>query len=104
MKLSDRMPAQQDSTLPAKMPDMIPSDAPPYAGEGGSDDAIVMEISRDTKRDSRLSWECVDDQKGDWQTTDAKSGTGKMWEASDDIEAPEGGLPQRDPDNDGDLN
>ena len=103
MKLSAKMPSQMDAKLPAKMPDSMPSDSQ-TTGDGRSDDAPVVEISRDTKRDSRLTWESIDDQKGDWQATDAKSGTGKLWEASDDIEGPEGGLPQRDPDNDGDLN
>jgi len=100
MKLSDQMPAQMDSTLPAKMPDSMPSQAKPTAG-GGSDDAPVVPIATTIPTQSQQvdNLNLVGEK---WQTTDKK--TGSSWEVTDRVESNKGGLPQRDPDNDGDLN
>lgn len=83
-KLSDSMPAQQDSQLPATFAATMESDAPPYAGEGGSPDAPVVAISRDSTQTDPL-WVNNDDKGADWQTEDKK--TGSEWEMTDRKEA-----------------
>lgn len=104
MDLSAKMPAKMDSQLDARMPAKMDSDAPAFAGEGGSDDAPVVPI-KNTSVDQRGQWDAVDRERGlDWQTKDRLHGP-TSWEAGKDrINNGEGGLPQRDPDNDGDLN
>lgn len=103
MKLSDKMPAQMNSTLAAKMPSTMESDAPAYAGEGGSDDAPVVPISRDSAQQDP-QWDNLNEVGEKWNTTDKKTGKCGDWQACDRVETNVGGLPQRDPDNDGDLN
>lgn len=104
MDLSDKMPARQDSTLAAKMPAKMNSDRPGFKDEGKSDDAPVVPISRDSAP-ADTEWECINEQHGDmWQTSDQKTGPSDGYSLDDRKENESGGMPQRDPDNDGDLN
>lgn len=79
-KLSDNMPAQQDSSMASRFSDNMPSDAPAYAGEGGSPDATPVEIMRDsTPQDAE--WMNVEEKGSDWETEDKKAGS--EWELTD---------------------
>ena len=79
-KLSDHMPAQQDSMLPAKMDASQESDAPAYPGEGGSDTAPTIDMSQMTPK--TVKWENVDDNKPGWEIgTDEQKGP--SWELED---------------------
>jgi len=102
MKLSDKMPAQQDSTLAARMPAKMDSDAPAYKGEGGSDDPADSPIAQ--KSTGGVDWQSINEKGESWQTADKKTGPGDGYSLQDRKETDTGGLPQRDPDNDGDLN
>lgn len=101
MKLSAKMPAQMDSTLAAKMADSMPSDSQ-KTGDGGSNDAPVTPIVRDSS--PTVEWQSLNDNKPGWEATDGEFNS-KGWEVTDrKDENNEGAMPQRDPDNDGDLN
>lgn len=100
MDLSAKMPAQMDSTLAAKMPATMKSEAE-TSGDNGSNDAPVVPIVRDSAQNDQ-EWESINDDKPGWETQDKK--TGSEWELTDRKETDIGGRPQRDPDNDGDLN
>lgn len=94
-KLSDSMPAQQDSTLAAKMPDRMSSDAPAYAGEGGSKDAPQDPISNQSQPQD-AEWQCTDRERGiSHETADRVNGEKIGWETTDRNNTAEGGLPQR---------
>lgn len=103
MKLSDKMPSQMDPMMSPRMPAQMESNAPPYAGEGGSDDPAVVPIVNQSSYGS-VTCQSISQNSGPaWETADNK--TGSAWMASDrKNETDKGSLPQRDPDNDGDLN
>lgn len=86
-KLSDSMPAQQDSKMPATFSDNMPSDAPAYAGEGGSQDAPQVAISRDSQSQN-AEWVNLQEKGPDWETADKK--TGSEWELTDRKEGSNG--------------
>ena len=101
MKLSAKMPAQRDSTLPAKAPAQMPSDSQ-QTGDGGSDDATPVACSQTTPK--TVKWESINDNKPGWEATDGEWNM-KSWETKDrNDDADQGAMPQRDPDGDGDLN
>lgn len=101
-ELSAKMPAMVDSRLPAQDPATRPSDTS-NTGDGGSDDAPVVEISRDTPKPS-VTWESINDNKPGWDIGTAEQ-KGPEWELADRRdENDENAMPQRDPDSDGDLN
>lgn len=102
MDLSAKMPATQPATMEAKMPSQIASDAPPYAGEGGSDDAPDVETSQQST--GGVEWQAINDNKPGWEIGNDEQ-KGPTWEMEDrKDENDEGAMPQRDPDDDGDLN
>lgn len=82
MKLSARMPAQMDSTLPAKMDAEMSSDSQQTGG--GSMDAPIVPIKRDSTQNDP-QWVNVDDKGAAWQTEDKKLGS--RWEMTDRKEA-----------------
>jgi hypothetical protein len=101
MKLSAKMPATMDSTLPAKMPATMPSDTQ-QTGDGSSDDAPQMACSQTTPK--TVKWESINDNKPGWDigSDEQKLTTWELMDRKDEND--EGAMPQRDPDNDGDLN
>lgn len=92
MDLSAKMPAQMDSTLAAKMPSTMKSDAPPTGGNGPMK-APEVPISRDSKQDDP-EWESLNDDRPGWEATDKK--TGAEWEMTERREHDLGGRTQRD--------
>ena len=100
--LSAKMPAQVDSTLPAKDPATRPADTQP-TGDGGSDDAPITEIVNKSGPPT-VHWESINDNKPGWEIGEDEQ-KGPKWETADrKDENDENALPQRDPDGDGDLN
>lgn len=77
MNLSAKMPAQMDSSLAAKMPATIASDASPIGG-GGSNPVVAI-VRDSTQNDPE--WVNKDDKGAGWQTEDKK--TGAEWEVTD---------------------
>lgn len=79
MDLSAKMPASQDAQQEARMPATRESDAPPFAGEGGSMEPRTTPI----KTQSAYSGDCEARDKGTqgWEAQDRKDSTG--WETAD---------------------
>ncbi len=103
MDLSIKMPASQPATMDAKMPATMKSDEPPFPDEGKSDDAPVEVCSQTTPK--TVEWASINDNGGMGWDVASDDQKGPTWELEDrKDESDEGALPQRDPDNDGDLN
>lgn len=91
MKLSAKMPAQMDSTLPATQDASMPSDSQ-MTGDNGPMNGPSTPISRESAP-QEAQWENLNEVGSDWQTEDKK--TGSEWELSDRVEGNKGSVPQR---------
>lgn len=82
MNLSAKMPAQMDSTLPAKREASMPSDS--QLTGGGSMKPPSVAIVRDSQSNDP-QWVNVNESGPKWETADKK--TGNEWELTDRKEA-----------------
>lgn len=81
MELSAKMPAQMDSTLPAKREASMPAGGTP--GDSGPMVAANSPISQ--KNSGGVAWGAVAESGPKWETADKK--TGSEWELTDRKEA-----------------
>ena len=86
MELSAKMPAQMDSTLPAKREARMPSDSQ-QTGGGGPMTAPVVAISRDSAPQDN-QWVNLQEKGPAWETAEKK--TGGEWELTDRKEGENG--------------